>query len=117
MHDEIIEDTQDHCDEVLGEGKAKKIIVYDGEPNGIVTIMFDAPESAQQCIKAFNGTKFADRVVTARLAESKEKFKKSSKRDGEDEKRLEEYLEYIEDEPGEKSETNGKKSEKSADHA
>jgi len=113
LHDEIIEDTQDHCDEVLGEGKAKKIIVYDGEPKGIVTIMFDSPESAQQCIKAFNGTRFADRVVTARLAESKEKFKKAS--NGDDENRLEEYLEYIEGGADEKRGTNGKDSEKIAD--
>ena len=77
--------------------------------------MFDSPESAQQCIKAFNGTRFADRVVTARLSESKEKFKKASKRDGDDENRLEEYLEYIEGETDEQRGTNGKDSEKVAD--
>lgn len=73
---EIKEDIRDECEKL---GTVTNLVLFDLEPEGIVSVKFKDAESAQACIKLMHGRSFDGRVVEAFLATGKEKFSKSSK--------------------------------------
>jgi HIV Tat-specific factor 1 len=118
LHDEIIEDCKEHFESVLPKSKVKKIVVYDREPSGIITVLFESAQSAKDCIQRFNGASFAGRTVTARYAEPGEKFRKGEKteveKEEEEKKRMEAYGNDLEGKTDGKTEANGKEVAKDA---
>ncbi|KAM0260526.1 hypothetical protein ACHAQJ_002760 [Trichoderma viride] len=70
---EIKEDIRDECSKL---GVVTSVVLYDLEPDGVVSVRFKNPESAAACIKLMNGRSFGGSTVRAALAEG-EKFKKS----------------------------------------
>lgn len=73
---DIKEDIRDECSKL---GTVTNLVLFDLEPEGIVSIKFKEVESAQACIKLMHGRSFDGRVVEAFLATGKEKFQKTKK--------------------------------------
>jgi len=62
-------------------GEVTSVVLYDQEPDGVISVRFREADAAQACIKLMDGRKFDGRVVEARLANRKEKFKRSTAAD------------------------------------
>ncbi|KAK2595236.1 hypothetical protein QQS21_007023 [Conoideocrella luteorostrata] len=73
---DIKEDIRDECSKL---GTVTSVVLYDEEPDGIVSVRFKDAESTVACIKLMHGRNFDGRVVEASLQTGKEKFKKSDK--------------------------------------
>ncbi|KJZ73548.1 hypothetical protein HIM_07104 [Hirsutella minnesotensis 3608] len=71
---EIKEDIREECSKL---GTVTNVVLYDQEPEGIVTVKFKEPEAAAACIKAMHGRRFDGRTVQADYATGKEKFRKN----------------------------------------
>lgn len=79
---EIKEDIREECAKL---GTVTSVVLYDEEADGIVSVRFKDPESAQGCIRLMHGRSFDGRVVQASLATGREKFRQSKNTQGEDE--------------------------------
>ncbi|KAF8325274.1 uncharacterized protein EI90DRAFT_2186841 [Cantharellus anzutake] len=101
---DLKEDVREEC-ETLGE--VTNVVLYDKEEDGIMTIKFKEPLSAQACVIKMNGRFFDGRRVEASLYEGKSKYKKSSSgadHEGDDEhggdedekKRLDAFASWLE---------------------
>ncbi|TYJ55307.1 hypothetical protein B9479_004030 [Cryptococcus floricola] len=66
-------------------GQVTSVQLYDKEEDGVMTIKFKDPISAQACINKMNNRYFDGRVIYAGLFTGKERFKKSGGRSYEDE--------------------------------
>ncbi|KAI5466382.1 hypothetical protein BGZ63DRAFT_480846 [Mariannaea sp. PMI_226] len=71
---EIKEDIRDECAKL---GTITNVVLFDQEPDGIVSVKFKEAEAALACIKLMHGRSFDGRTVHAFLATGKEKFKRS----------------------------------------
>ena len=71
---EIKEDIRDECAKL---GTVTNVVLFDQEPEGIVSIKFQDAASAEACIHLMHGRSFDGRTVEAFLATGREKFKKS----------------------------------------
>ncbi|KAF8629666.1 hypothetical protein AX17_005605 [Amanita inopinata Kibby_2008] len=76
---DLKEDVRDECSTL---GEVTNVVLYDQEPEGIMTVKFRDPLSAQACVLKMNGRFFAGRRIEASLHSGKRKFKHSG---GEDE--------------------------------
>ncbi|UKZ79563.1 hypothetical protein TrVFT333_007321 [Trichoderma virens FT-333] len=77
---EIKEDIRDECSKL---GAVTSVVLYDLEPDGVVSVKFKSTESAAACIKLMHGRSFGGSTVEASLSEG-EKFKKSQNEANED---------------------------------
>uniref|UniRef100_A0A914KR34 RRM domain-containing protein n=1 Tax=Meloidogyne incognita TaxID=6306 RepID=A0A914KR34_MELIC len=68
------EDTQKLCEQRFGT--VKKIVLYESNPEGVITITFDNVEQADLTVAALNGRIVAGRTVKAFNWDGKEKFKR-----------------------------------------
>ncbi|CAM1506774.1 Fc.00g064150.m01.CDS01 [Cosmosporella sp. VM-42] len=73
---EIKEDIREECDKL---GPVTNVVLFDLEPEGIVSIKFKDAQSALACINLMHGRSFDGRTVEAYLATGAERFKKSKK--------------------------------------
>ncbi|KAF4963000.1 hypothetical protein FSARC_8945 [Fusarium sarcochroum] len=71
---EIKEDIREECAKL---GTVTNVVLFDQEPEGIVSVKFKDAESALGCINLMHGRSFDGRTVEAFLATGKEKFEKS----------------------------------------
>ncbi|KAG7134171.1 Splicing factor U2AF-associated protein 2 like [Verticillium longisporum] len=71
---EIKEDVREECAKL---GAVTNVVLFDEEPDGIVSVKFREPQAAQACIAMMNGRSFDGRVVEASLATGREKFRRS----------------------------------------
>ncbi|KAK2005171.1 splicing factor u2af-associated protein 2 [Colletotrichum falcatum] len=71
---EIKEDIREECAKL---GNVTNVVLYDEESDGVVSVKFSQPQSAQACIQLMNGRSFDGRVVEASIATGRERFKKS----------------------------------------
>lgn len=78
---EIKEDIREECSKA---GVVTSVVLYDQEPEGIVTVKFRDADAAAACVDAMNGRPFDGRIVEASLATGKEKFRKTSNDDDSD---------------------------------
>lgn len=78
---EIKEDIRDECAKL---GQVTNVVLYDQEQDGVVSVKFADPESAQACIKLMHGRSFDGRTVEAGLATGSERFKKTKAQNEED---------------------------------
>ncbi|QUC18395.1 uncharacterized protein UV8b_02636 [Ustilaginoidea virens] len=73
---EIKEDIRDECSKL---GTVTSVVLYDEEPDGIVSVRFKETSSAMACIQLMHGRSFDGRVVEAFIKTGKEKYRKSNK--------------------------------------
>jgi len=96
---ELKEDVRDEC-ATLGE--VTNVVLYDEEQDGVMTVKFRDPISAQACVVKMNGRFFDGRRVEALLYSGKVRFKRSGMGDDIDEeggegekKRLEDFAQWL----------------------
>lgn len=71
---EIKEDIRDECEKL---GEVTNVVLYDLEPDGVVSIKFRKPESAAACVELMDGRAFGGQRVEAYIPTGKLKFRKS----------------------------------------
>lgn len=71
---EIKEDIREECEKL---GEVTNVVLYDLEPEGIVSIKFKRPESAEACVQMMDGRNFGGQRVEAYIPTGRLKFKKS----------------------------------------
>ncbi|KAL3901657.1 MAG: hypothetical protein SGCHY_000432 [Lobulomycetales sp.] len=72
---DLAQDVREECEKRCGP--VNRVIVYDGEADGVVAVRFKKCPAAEACVKLMHGRWFDKRRVEARLAVGREKFKKS----------------------------------------
>lgn len=71
---DLKEDVRDECSSL---GEVTNVVLYDQEPDGVMTVKFKDPLSAQACILKMNGRFFAGRRIEAALYTGRQRFKRS----------------------------------------
>lgn len=71
---EIKEDIRDECEKL---GEVTNVVLYDLEPEGVVSIKFKKPESAAACVESMDGRSFGGQKVEAYIPTGRLKFRKS----------------------------------------
>ncbi|KAL7747886.1 hypothetical protein RI367_006821 [Sorochytrium milnesiophthora] len=100
---DIKADVREECERV---GEVTNIILYDKEPEGVITVRFKDELSAAACIQLMNGRGFGGQVVIAELFDGRSKYQRSDRGQGsiaadgdadeEERKRLAAYEEWLE---------------------
>ncbi|KAK7692633.1 hypothetical protein QCA50_004266 [Cerrena zonata] len=72
---------EDVRDEASTLGEVTNVVLYDKEPEGIMTVKFRDPLSAQACVLKMNGRFFDGRRVDAFLYSGKQRYKRSGQSD------------------------------------
>ncbi|XP_014787072.1 HIV Tat-specific factor 1 homolog [Octopus bimaculoides] len=68
---ELKDDVQSECSKF---GEVRKIVIYDRNHKGVISVTFREPEEADECIVALNGRWFAQKKIVAETWDGKEKF-------------------------------------------
>ncbi|TFK20969.1 hypothetical protein FA15DRAFT_100739 [Coprinopsis marcescibilis] len=95
---DLKEDVREECESL---GDVTNVTLYDNEPEGVMTIKFRDPVSAQACIIRMNGRYFDGRRIVAELFTGRQRFKRTDARDdygdGADaeKKRLDEFAQWL----------------------
>ncbi|CAE6508648.1 unnamed protein product [Rhizoctonia solani] len=100
---DLKEDVREECSTL---GEVTNVVLYDEEEDGVMTVKFKDPVSAQACILKMNGRYFAGRKVTAEFFDGRQRFRKSghdasnADAEGEDDdqaerKRLDDFAEWL----------------------
>ncbi|KAI0032248.1 hypothetical protein K488DRAFT_50289 [Vararia minispora EC-137] len=96
---DLKEDVREEC-ETLGE--VTNVVLYDKEPEGVMTVKFRDPMSAQACVLKMHGRFFSGRKVEASLWIGKQRFRRSGAGediegdDGDSEKkRLDDFAQWL----------------------
>ncbi|CEH16182.1 Transcription elongation factor TAT-SF1 [Ceraceosorus bombacis] len=84
---DLKEDVREECETI---GKVTNCVLYDKEPEGIMSVKFATPAAAVACVQKMDGRFFSGRTVIAYLADSKPKFRRSGVGEGSDEEEEEE---------------------------
>lgn len=71
---DLKEDVREECESL---GEVTNVVLYDKEPEGVMTVKFRDSLSAQACIIKMNGRFFAGRRIEASLYAGKQRFKRS----------------------------------------
>ncbi|KAI0696724.1 hypothetical protein BC835DRAFT_1271448 [Cytidiella melzeri] len=71
---DLKEDVREECSSL---GEVTNVVLYDKEPEGIMTVKFRDHLSAQACVIKMNGRFFAGRRLEATLYAGKQRFKRS----------------------------------------
>ena len=82
---DIEQDIQEECGKL---GNVTKVTLYDKEEDGIVTVRFSNPASAEACARAMNGRFFGGTRCEAYVPEGRERFQKSGKYDEDEDEEL-----------------------------
>lgn len=75
---EIKEDIREECSKF---GEITNVVLYDLEPEGVITVRFTDPESARHAVRVLHGRHFDGQIVEAYIPSGKERFKKSAKKE------------------------------------
>ncbi|KAJ5166836.1 nuclear mRNA splicing factor-associated protein [Penicillium canariense] len=109
----ILDIKQDIRDECAKVGEVTNVVLYDKEPEGVVSVRFADPAAARQCVKVMDGRFFGGTRVEAYVSVGREKFKKTNERraaledmaergidaeDEEEQERLDEFGNWLESE-------------------
>lgn len=98
---DLKEDVRDECARL---GDVTNVVLYDKEPDGIISVRFKQEEHAIDCLKMMNGRYFGGRQVVAELYDGKRTYLKTGKNAGEEdsgedeETRLEKFGAWLEGE-------------------
>ncbi|KAJ5789967.1 uncharacterized protein N7518_006978 [Penicillium psychrosexuale] len=97
---EIHEDITSECAKI---GPVLKVMIWDGEADGVATVRFVSAADARRCAQSMDGRIFSKRTIVAYIWNGEEKFKKHRPRrdrkpeDSDDEnERLERYGDWLE---------------------
>ncbi|KAJ5883717.1 Splicing factor U2AF-associated protein 2 [Penicillium subrubescens] len=74
---DIKEDVRTECSKI---GEVTNVVLYDLEPEGVVTVKFAQPDDAQACVTRMDGRFFGGTQIKAYIQVGREKFKKTNER-------------------------------------
>ncbi|KAE8144955.1 hypothetical protein BDV25DRAFT_165683 [Aspergillus avenaceus] len=74
---DIKEDIRDECSKL---GEVTNVVLYDKEADGVVSVRFQEPEAAKNCVKVMDGRYFGGTRVDAYIADGSERFKKTNEK-------------------------------------
>ncbi|KAH6657498.1 hypothetical protein BKA67DRAFT_190280 [Truncatella angustata] len=77
---DIKDDIREECEKL---GAVTSVTLYDLEKDGVVSVKFQSPKSAEACVEMMDGRAFDGRTVRATFATGREKYRKSGKDTGE----------------------------------
>ncbi|KAJ3757947.1 hypothetical protein EV360DRAFT_83549 [Lentinula raphanica] len=96
---DLKEDVREECSTL---GEVTNVVLYDKEPDGVMTVKFRDPLSAAACVIKMNGRFFDKRRIEATLYSGKQRFQRSGASDdieGEgdeaEKKRLDEFAQWL----------------------
>lgn len=93
---ELKEDVREEAETI---GAVTSVVLYDKEEDGVMTVKFKDPASAQTCVKKMDGRYFGGQTVSAAIYTGKERFRKSDglsySDDLEEQDRLDKFAEWI----------------------
>lgn len=75
---DLKEDVREECETL---GKVTNVVLWDCEPEGLITIKFGTHDAAVACVHKMNGRFFGGRQIVAHLLEGKPRFRRSGKGD------------------------------------
>lgn len=92
---DISDDVREECEKF---GKVTNLVLYDKEPDGVITVRYAEKTSADAAIRVFDGRMFGGKAVEAYIADGSEKFMKTRKgeTDG-DAERADNFGKYLEE--------------------
>ncbi|GAB1600498.1 HIV Tat-specific factor 1 homolog [Argonauta hians] len=90
---ELKEDVQSECSKF---GEVRKIVVYDRNTKGVISVTFSEAEEADECIVALNGRWFAQKRIVAETWDGKQKFD-IAETDEEKAERLRNWQKYLQE--------------------
>ncbi|PWN47371.1 hypothetical protein IE53DRAFT_390490, partial [Violaceomyces palustris] len=96
---DLKEDVREECESL---GKVTNVVLWDKEPEGIITVKFSDPQVAQICVKKMDGRFFAGRSIDAFLMEGRPRFRRSEKggggedQDEEEKRRVDAFGDWLE---------------------
>lgn len=71
--DEITEDTREECGKF---GEVENVVLFDREPNGVISVRFANSTAAKACVRKMDGRAYERRYLEAKLANGTERFQK-----------------------------------------
>ncbi|SNX81933.1 related to Splicing factor U2AF-associated protein 2 [Melanopsichium pennsylvanicum] len=74
---DLKEDVRDECSEMIGG--VTNVVLWDQEPEGLITVKFKTSEQARQCVNMMQGRFFARRRIDAFVMSAKPKLRRSGK--------------------------------------
>jgi HIV Tat-specific factor 1 len=77
---DIKQDIREECEKI---GAVTNVVLYDLEPEGVVSVKFRSADAATKCVGVMNGRSFDGRVVEAYVSTGRERFMSSNKKGGE----------------------------------
>ncbi|KAL0574955.1 hypothetical protein V5O48_007000 [Marasmius crinis-equi] len=96
---DLKEDVREECSNL---GEVTNVVLYDQEPEGVMTVKFRDPISAQACVLKMNGRFFAGRKIEASLYSGKQRFRRSGageevegEGDEAEKKRLDDFAQWL----------------------
>ena len=105
---DIKDDIREECSKL---GDVTNVVLYDKEPDGVVTVRFTDPGAAMQCVRVMDGRFFGGTRVEAYISDGREKFRKTNEKraaledmaergidaeDEEEQRRLDEFGTWLE---------------------
>lgn len=97
---DLKEDVREECQKL---GEITNIVLYDKEPDGIISIKFKEEDHALECVQMMNGRYFGGRQIVAERSDGKKRYLKSGKSDElegdgnpEEVERLEKFGQWLE---------------------
>ncbi|KAG0324923.1 hypothetical protein BGZ99_001282 [Dissophora globulifera] len=105
---DLKEEIREECEKV---GEVTNVIIYDRNPDGVVSVRFKDKESAEDCVRLMSGRYFAGQQVTAEIYDGHTKYevqKSQEELDEEERRRLERYAKWLETEEENANKAKGK---------
>ncbi|EPS25742.1 hypothetical protein PDE_00678 [Penicillium oxalicum 114-2] len=96
---DIKEDVRTECAKI---GEVTNVVLYDQEPEGVVTVKFAQAEDARECVARLNGRFFGGDRIEAYVNTTGEKFKKMNERKAALEDMVERGIDAEDDEENER---------------
>lgn len=78
---DLKEDVRDECARL---GEVTNVVLFDREPDGVMSVRFKDESHAEACIKVMNGRFFGGRQIVAELFDGKRRYLKTGKASGDD---------------------------------
>ncbi|KAK9314757.1 hypothetical protein V1522DRAFT_112439 [Lipomyces starkeyi] len=84
---DIKEDIRDGCEEI---GPVTNVVLYDLEPDGVMSIKFRNEDDALDCVSKMDGRYFSGRQLEASIYDGRVRYRKSGKKHGDEDDKVEE---------------------------
>ncbi|CDU23225.1 related to Splicing factor U2AF-associated protein 2 [Sporisorium scitamineum] len=80
---DLKEDVREECNDTVGG--VTNVVLWDKEPEGIMTVKFQSEQQAEACVRMMKGRFFAQRRIDAWIIPGKPRFRKSTTAESDDE--------------------------------